>query len=207
MAQQINLYSPILLVPKRYFSALTMLCALLLLALGVGALGAWSTITTQRLRRDLASATRADEQERQRLSSELKRRPPASTDTAALSQELVQARKALAGQQQMLAELAPGTVDAERSNSAVLGLLAQTVPAAVWLTEVRRIDGRLELAGMTVQPETLRPWLTRLSEHPALSGQSLQAMKVERSDAAAPGGAEAWSFRVVSERAGTGKPS
>ena len=198
MAQQINLYSPILLTPKRYFSAQAMLYSLLVLALGLGVVCAWSVFATHGLRRDLASATQAAEQEKQQLSVELGHRPPVRSDTTALEQELAQAQKALADGQKLLAEMTPSAADAEHSNSAVLQLIAQTVPAAVWLTEVRRADGRLELSGMTVQPETLQPWLNELSLHPALAGQALRAMKVERSETPTPGGAEAWSFHVVS---------
>jgi len=65
------------------------------------------------------------------------------------------------------------------------------------------VDGRVELAGATLQPETLRPWLDRLSAHPALAGQALEAVRVERRDGDAGPGRESWSFRVVSGRSAT----
>ena len=49
MAQQINLYSPILLAPRRYFSALAMVQSLAVLAVGLLALSLWSVNHTQGL--------------------------------------------------------------------------------------------------------------------------------------------------------------
>jgi Tfp pilus assembly protein PilN len=200
MAQQINLYNPILLAPRRYFSALAMVQALGVLALGLALLSAWSVHSTQQLRADLASAIQAEAGEKQRLEVQLAGRPAPPRDTTAIEQELAQALKQLAERQGVLAALSPAVGQAAAQRSALLTLLAQTVPAPVWLTEVRMADGRVELMGMTLQPEALRPWLAALSAHPALAGQSLRAVKVERRE---DGAADAWSFQVLSSRAGS----
>ena len=202
MAQQINLYSPILLAPKRYFSALAMLQALALLTVGLVGLSLWSVSHTQGLKRDLASATAADGAEQQRLQLALAARPATPSNVSALEQELAQARRQLADREALLASLSAPTPSGRISRSTLLRLLAQTLPASAWLTEVRLVDGRVELAGATLQPETLRPWLDRLSAHPALAGQALEAIKVERRDVDAGRGRETWSFRVVSGRGG-----
>ncbi len=204
MAQQINLYSPILLAPKRYFSALAMLQALAVLAVGLVGLSLWSVSHTQGLKRDLASASAADSAEQQRLRVALAARPTAPTSLSALEQELAQARKQLAEREALLASIAtPAPGSSGISRSALLRLMAQTLPASAWLTEVRLVDGRIDIAGATLQPETLRPWLDRLSAHPALAGQTLEAVQVERRDANVGAGPESWSFRVVSGRSGS----
>ncbi len=206
MAQQINLYSPILLAPKRYFSALAMLQALAVLAVGLVGLSLWSVSHTQGLKRDLAAASAADSAEQQRLQVALAARPALSqtaTSLSALEQELAQARKLRAARAALLASIATPTPGSGISRSALLRLMAQTLPASAWLTEVRLVDGRIDIAGATLQPETLRPWLDRLSAHPALAGQTLEAVQVERRDANVGAGPESWSFRVVSGRSGS----
>jgi Tfp pilus assembly protein PilN len=200
MAQQINLYSPILLAPKRYFSALAMVQALGLLAAGLAALSLWSVGHTQKLRGDLASAIAADGAEQQRLQAALAARPAPPSNLSALEQELAQARRQLADREALLASLNTPAPGSAISRSTLLRLLAQTLPASAWLTEVKLVDGRVELAGATLQPEALRPWLDQLSAHPALAGQALEALRVERRDADASPGRETWSFRVVSGR-------
>lgn len=189
MPQQINLYSPILLTPRRHFSAAAMLQALAVLALGLAALGGWIVQGNLRLKADLESARNAASAEQKRLRGALQAPAGSPADTQALEQQLAQARARLAEHEQWLKALqaAPPT------HSLLLQHLAQTVPAPVWLTDVRLQQGRIELAGMTLQPEALRPWLARLAEHPALAGQVLNAVKVERAEAA-----DAWSFRLHS---------
>jgi Tfp pilus assembly protein PilN len=200
MAQQINLYSPILLAPKRYFSALAMAQALAALVVGLAGLSLWSVSHTQSLKRDLASATAADTAEQQRLQGALAARPAAPTNVSALEQELAQARKQLAEREALLASMRAPAPGNGISRSALLRLLAQTLPASAWLTEVKLEGGRVELAGATLQPEALRPWLDRLSAHPALAGQALEAVRVERRETDAGPGRESWAFRVVSGR-------
>lgn len=194
MAQQINLYSPILLAPRRHFSAGAMVQALAALLAGLAAFTWWADGTTARLQRETAATAAAQQAEKQRLTAELAQRPAVAADTTALTQELAQAQKALAERRQLLDEFAP-----QGGRASLLRLLAQTVPDSAWLTEVQLAGGRLELAGMALQPETLRPWLDRLAAQPLLPGLALQTLKVERSDAA---GTEAWAFRVVGSRGG-----
>lgn len=201
MAQQINFYTPILMTPKRYFSAFAMLQALLALALGLLAFAVWAEWSTDKLRREGAVAARAYQAEKQRLTQALAGRPVAR-DTAALQLELTAARKALQDKQLMLDELAPAADAGGASRAELLHALAQTVPEPVWLTEVRLGEGRVEVAGMTLQPEALRPWLDRLAALPALEGLTLRAVKVERSVTSA-GSPDTWTFRVTSGRSGT----
>jgi Tfp pilus assembly protein PilN len=200
MAQQINLYSPILLTPKRYFSALAIVQSLGLLVAGLVAFGVWSTWSTVRLQADLGATGAANEAEKARLAAELAQRPVPPKDTAALEQQVAQLRGAVNERRQVLDALDSRRGGAGHGNAELLRLLAQTAPAALWLTEVKHAAGRIEIAGVTLQPEALRPWLARLAEHPLLADAPLRAVKVERSDDPAAG-AEAWSFRVVSGRA------
>jgi Tfp pilus assembly protein PilN len=200
MPQQINLYSPILLTPKRYFSALAMGQAMAVFTAALLALSAWTAFRTASLRSDLQSTTQAQDGERERLKIALSKQPAAASP-AALEQELAAESRLLAERQRALAELSRGLVTDGRSHSAWLRLLAQTVPAPVWLTEVKLSEGRVDLAGATLQPDALRPWLARLGAHPLAAGRGFNALKVERAEAdsqPATGAAETWIFQVAS---------
>lgn len=206
MAQQINLYSPILLTPRRHFSARAMAHSFGVLLLGLVVLAAWSTHSALRIKAGLAAASTANERELARLTATLASRPVAPQDTHSLEQQLAQARSALAERRALLDATDPRRGGAGTANAQLLRLLAETAPATLWLTEVKRADGRTELAGVALQPEALHPWLARLGQHPLLAGAPLRAVKVEHSDDPAAGGAEAWSFRLVSGRT-PGDPS
>lgn len=208
MAQQINLYSPILMAPRRYFSALAMLQAVLGFVLLLAALCAWVVASNSGLRREMQSSVQAQAGERQQLTQAMAAQPAASG--VALEQELAQALQSLAARRALLAELTRGRLVEGRSHAAMLRMVAQTVPPAVWLTDIRLVEGRLELNGMTLQAEALRPWLAQLALHPLTAEQRLAAVKLERVTAGAsagpapanvalPAGTEAWSFQLVSQ--------
>ena len=199
MAHQINLHSPILLQPLRHFSALAMAQALAALLVGLLLLSAWASHSTTRLRDELSSTTAAHRSELQHLQATLGQRPAPVKDTTALEQELAQAALALATRRQLLDDLAgPG---AEASRAAVLRRLAQTAPERLWLTEVRLADRRLELAGVTLQPEALRPWLDTLMQDSVFAGLAVRSVAVESAEPTAAGAA--WAFRVVAQRGDT----
>jgi Tfp pilus assembly protein PilN len=194
MAQQINLHSPILLAPRRYFSALAMVQALAALAVGLAGLCAWTLNSTQTLKRDLQSASAAHGAERQRLSGMLAQRPARASDSAIL-QEVAAEERLLAERRRQRDGLMQGLALEGRSHSAWLRLLAQTVPGPVWLTEVKLGDKGVQISGQTRQPEALRPWLATLSGHPLAGGHAFAAVQVERGTAAS--GNELWSFQVA----------
>ena len=206
MPQQINLYSPILLAPRRYFSAAAMLQALAAFCVVLVALCVWMLASGSALRRELQSASTAQASEREHLTQALAVQPAASG--VALEQELTLAQQTLASRRALLDELSRGRLVEGRSHASMLRMVAQTVPAAVWLTEIRLVDDRLELSGKTLQPEALRPWLAQWAQHPLTVDQRLAALKLERVEPAAaaaggvspqPAGAPVWSFQLVSQ--------
>ena len=204
MAQQINLYSPIFLAPQRHFSALAMAQALGAVALALVALCAWAQWSSRSLRGELQGTLQAHRVEREQLQAALAERSNTGNGVA-LEQELARLRADIGRRHRVLDELSRGLAAPGRSHAAILRLVAETVPPPVWLTELKLVDGRLELAGLTLQPEALQPWLAQLSANPLTAGQQLAAVKVERggatgSPAAAAAQLDAWSFAVVSAR-------
>lgn len=220
MPQQINLLTPILLAPKRYFSALTLLQATGLLV------GAGFACTLWLQHRD-----RLAEAEHQTLLAQYATQRqqllvaraglPAPLDANALQQQL----QALdAGNAQRHALLASLGRDSPRStgqrHSDLLALVARSLPESAWLSELRYAPGRLELAGGALNTSVLRPWLSQLSAHPLLAGQELSALRVERLGAPGTeassnpltersatlqqGNLPVWAYRVVSAPAHAG---
>ncbi|RZL36052.1 MAG: hypothetical protein EOP35_11780 [Rubrivivax sp.] len=228
MAQQINLLAPILLAPRRYLSALTLLQAsgLLLLA----SLGAALWILHRDHQAEAAhQATLARFNTERQALQVARANLPAPQDALTLQQQLQPLETGNAERRALLQTLG-GSNNASREgqhHSDLLALLARSLPESAWITELRHSPGRVELIGGTLDTAVLRPWLARLSMHPMLAGQELSALRVERLGAA---GAEAagpallerngplaqsslpvWAFRVVSApatpaAAGSGTP-
>jgi hypothetical protein len=222
MAHQVNLFSPILLAPRRLFSASAMLRALGVLVLALALLGLALQWQGQRLAAELRATQRFGTDEQQRLGSLLADRRLMPTDTRALEQELAAEQQALAALRARRDAQLHGLVRDGRSPPALLRLVASTLPAPVWLSELRLADGRdgrLELAGQTLQPELLQPWLEVLAAHPLTAAQGLALVRVDRiaagqtvvdsgSSGAAPArlplGTDSWTFRIAGGEKPTG---
>ena len=214
MAQQINLLTPILLAPRRYFSALTLLQASgLLLAVGLVA-----TLWLQQRDRSAEAQHQAllaqYATERQSLTV-ARAALPAPLDAATAQQQLLPLAAGNAERRALLQTLGRDVGGlAGRRHSDLLALIARSLPESAWLSELRYAPGRVELSGGTLDTAVLRPWLTQLTTHPLLAGQELSALRVERlgapgTDASSNpllsrGGPLAatnlpvWTFRVVS---------
>ena len=211
MAQQINLLTPILLAPKRYFSALTLLQATGLLLVAGLATALWLQQRDRSAEAQHQALLAQYATERQHLMV-AQAGLPAPLDAATVQQQLLPLAAGNADRRALLKVL--GVDAGGQRHSDLLALIASTLPESAWLSELRYAPGRVELIGGTLDTAVLRPWLARLAAHPLLAGQQLSALRVER--LGAPGtetagdpllargspligsGLPVWSFRVVS---------
>jgi Tfp pilus assembly protein PilN len=181
MPQQINLFHPVLLAPRRHFPALAMVQALGLWSGALAALAGWTLWQTQALQAELAGTRARHASERVQLNQALAQRGGAAGDPAALQQELTRLDTRLAERQRVLEELGGA---AGGSPTVLLQQLANSLPAPVWLTEIHWAPGQLSLAGQTLEPEALRTWLQGLGP--------TSSLRVERQAAGGP----VWAFRL-----------
>lgn len=219
MAQQINLLTPILLAPKRYLSALTLLQATALLLVACLAATLWLQQRDRQAEVEHQALLARYDAERQALQV-ARAGLPAPQDALALQQQLQPLQAGNDERQALLQTLTGGAARDGRRHSDLLALVARSLPEAAWLSELRHAPGRVELIGGTLDTAVLRPWLARLSAHPLLAGQELSALRVERlgapgNDATdgngpalldrdgplAKAGLPVWAFRVVSSPA------
>lgn len=214
MAQQINLLTPILLAPRRYFSALTLLQATGLLVVAGIAASVWLQYRDRQAEQEHQALLAQYATQRQQLLM-ARANLPAPLDANALAQQMQALEAGNAQRQALLASLGTeGTRRLGQRHSDLLALVARTLPDAAWVTELRYAPGRVEIAGGTLDTAVLRPWLGQLAASPLLAGQELSALRVERMGA--PGTETAanpllergaslaqsrlpvWAFRVVS---------
>jgi Tfp pilus assembly protein PilN len=207
MPQQINLCTPLLLAPKRYFSAQTMAQALAVFLLVGGALCAtwvWN------LNRATAELLRLQTQQAAELAA-LKAAMVANATSAAPLSPALQAqvqglRAKVQAQENVLLALQQGRLVQGAAHSDRLALVSRSIPAPVWVTEVEADATRLEVTGYTLEPAALNDWVNRLALSPLMQGLRLATVKVQSArqvkaaaDAlAVPAGREAWSFTLVS---------
>ena len=225
MPQQINLCTPILLTQKRYFSAQTMVQALavfVVLGGGLCAYWVWSlNAASEGFRTTLATQSRELEGLQSAIQQGKTGVVPAD---AALAQDLQGRRTELLQREKLMEELQRGLFRPGWGHSARLQLVAQSIPAQVWVTEVKADDNLLDVTGFTLEPAALNDWVGKLAASPLLQGQKLSTVKVENVSlammktvagtavSALPAASSAvltasrpmWSFRLVSA---VGSPS
>ncbi len=207
MPQQINLCTPILLTQRRYFSAQTMVQALavfVILGGGLCAYWVWSlNAASEGFRKTLASQSRELESLKSALAQGQAGGGPIE---AALTQELQGRKTELLQREKLMQDLQRGLFRPGWGHSARLQLVAQSIPAQVWVTEVLADNNQLEVNGFTLEPAALNGWVSKLAASPLLQGQKLATVKVESASAALlkTTSRPMWSFRLVSA---LGKPA
>ena len=179
MPQQINLFHPVLLAPRKHFPALAMAQALALWSVGLAALAGWTLSRTATLHDEVTATAAQQATERQQLQAALSTRETHG-EPAVLQQELAALDARIAERRRALDEL--GGAGPGASPTPLLLQLTQSVPAPVWLTDIRWVPGQLSLAGHTMQPEALQTWLASLGPPSGLS--------VQRAEGESP----RWSF-------------
>jgi Tfp pilus assembly protein PilN len=215
MAQQINLCTPILLTQRRYFSAETMVQALavfLVLGGGLCAYWVWSlNVASANYQQTVATQKR----ELEGLLEAIRLSKADTGPAAAAAAQALEASQAELGQREgLLGELQRGLFQPGWGHAARMQLVAQSIPAKAWITEMQADDNRLDVSGFTLEPAVLNDWVSGLAASPLLQGQELSSVKVESTSArptsAAPAptpavpasaavvSAPLWSFNLLS---------
>lgn len=214
MPQQINLCTPILLTQKRYFSAHTMAIALgVFLVLGGALCGVWVwnlDRTSESFQQSIT--THASELESLQAAIQRSRANAAPVDPALLAQ-LQERRNSIAQRLKLQEALKEGVFRPGWGHSDRLTWVARSIPATVWITDVRMDGARFEVSGFTLEPSALNEWVDKLSISPLMQGLKLATVKVENATAASvamPGAVapaasapaapvrSVWSFNLVS---------
>ncbi|MEO5661260.1 MAG: PilN domain-containing protein, partial [Polaromonas sp.] len=174
MPQQINLCTPILLTQKRYFSAHTMgqaLAVFVVLGGGLCTYWVWSLdVASAGFKRTLATQSRELEGLQAAIAQGKAGSGPADS---ALTLELQSRRTELSQREKLVEELQRGLFRPGWGHAARLQLVAQSIPAPVWVTEVKADDVQLEVSGFTLEPAALNGWVAKLAASPLLEGQNL----------------------------------
>ncbi len=207
MPQQINLCTPLLLAPKRYFSAQTMAQALAVFLLVGGALCATWVWNLNHTTAELQQLQTRQATELAALKAALLANAASAAPLSpALQTQVQELRAQVQAQEKVLLALQQGRMVPGAAHSDRLALVSRSIPAPVWVTGVDADATRLEVAGYTLEPAALNEWVNRLSLSPLMQGLRLATVKVQSArqakaaaDATAmPTGREVWSFTLVS---------
>lgn len=199
MAQQINLFSPLFLKKKRYFSALTMAQALAAVLVGSAAIYAFELRQNATLEAALAANEKQVATQREQM-VKLAKDFSALGASRTLADDLARGEERLQQRQALLADLRTGVGANAEGFAQYLQALARQALPGVWLTDIQigGQRGALLIRGRALDSQLVPAYIARLNKEPAFAGKPIGELQVTARDVA-PGtpGAPAQPSRYV----------
>lgn len=187
MSQQLNLFNPLFLRQKKYFSSRTMLRGLAVVLAALATLHVFQRLQLASLEHHSSEADQQLKTAQQQLANfaaEAKRGPSkVLMDEATRLEAQLQAREAL------LEGLDGGGLGNTAGFSRYLAALARQTAPGVWLTgfSANGSDGPLAIRGRLLRPELLPSYIRMLNREDALRGHGFSDLRLTaREDKVAP---------------------
>jgi len=179
MSQQINLYNPQFLKQEKHFSARTIVQALGLIALGLGAVYVYALVQTRAAER-LASETgnQLSAQRDQFTALTVRFSPEGRNKT--LEAEVARLDAELKARQGLLAVLGTGELGNTTGFSEFLAALGRQAMPGVWLTglSIGEAGNDLQVQGRALRADLVPAYLKALNNEPMMRGRSVTEMKL-----------------------------
>jgi len=181
VSQQINLFNPLFLQQKKYFSAVTMVQALGLIVVGIAAFYGFGLWQDRNLARQAAESSRVYDLQKQQFAKATAELNPEKIE-AQLDQELKSTEAAVAVRRALLGEIRAGGSGAAYAYSEFLRAFARQTVQGLWLTNIQITEGsgQLNLSGRALQPDLIPVLITRLKEESLMRGRTLEALAISR---------------------------
>jgi len=182
VTQQINLFNPIFLRQKKYFSTVTILQALALVLVGVLIFYAYAVFQTKRLSKDVDEAGQRLEQERSRLAKISLEFGPREKSKE-LETQVKDLEKQLKSSEDILGVQAGVTAGQGRGFSGYLLAFARQSVNGVWLTNINVGEGgnKMMIGGRALRPDLVPDYIKRLSKEKAMHGQTFSTLNMQLS--------------------------
>ncbi len=173
MSQQINLFNPIFMKQRKYFSLPTMLQALALIVLGSLVFYAYARYQVGQLDKQYAENTRRFETDQVRLASLAAEFSPQQSNQL-LQDEVRQLEKNLADQTELVDTLKSGVIGNTAGYSQYMSAFARQVVPGLWLTgfKVTGDGAQISLNGAVTDGKLLPDYIRRLGREPSMQGKS-----------------------------------
>lgn len=179
MAQQINLYNPIFLQKKKYFSAVTMLQALALLLGGIVAFYGYALHESRALTR-VADETRKQLQTQTEQVGRLTHEFSPQGRSKQLEDEVTRASARLKQREELLGVLRTGGLGNTEGFARYLAALARQSTPGVWLTgfTIGGDEAELQLNGKVLYSDLVPAYLRALNKEEVMRGRRVAEMRL-----------------------------
>ena len=181
MSQQINLFNPIFLKQKKYFSVVTMLQALGLIVLGSIVFFGYAWYQVEQLARQTQEMTKRYESEQKRLVNFTNEFSP-QRSSQLLGEELTALETQAATQNNLLGTLKSGAIGNTQGYSEYLRAFARQSVSGLWLTgfNINGDGAQMSLQGAVTNPQLLPAYIQRMNKEPVMRGKSFSALQMKQ---------------------------
>jgi Flp pilus assembly protein TadB len=181
MSQQINLFNPIFLKQKKYFSVVTMLQALGLIALGSVLFFAYAVYQVAQLSKQADEMTRNYASEQARLASFSNDFSPQRSGKM-LEDELKQVEAQAAAQESLLNLLKSGALGNTEGYSEYMRAFARQSIFGLWITGFDIVgDGaQMSLSGAVTNPQLVPSYIQRLGRERVMRGKTFSTLQMQQ---------------------------
>ena len=181
MSQQINLFNPIFMKQRKYFSLLTMLQALGMVVAGSLLFYGYALYQVDQLRKQSQEgATRlvAEQARLARFSAEIS---PQQANNQ-LRDEVQQLAKKVADQAEMIETFKSGAIGNTTGYSEYLRAFSRQIVPGVWLTgfSLKGDAAQISLSGGVTNPELLPAYIQRLGKEDIMRGKTFSMLQMQQ---------------------------
>lgn len=181
MSQQINLFNPVFLKQKKYFSVLTMLQALGLIVLGSALFYGYAVYQVKLLAKQSEETSKRYAAEQLRFASFSNEFSPQKSNQL-LQDELKQLEIDAAKQKEILDTLKTGVIGNTDGYSEYLRAFARQTVTGLWLTgfEIEGDGAQMSLRGAVTNPQLVPAYIQRLNKEKAMRGKTFSALQMQQ---------------------------
>jgi hypothetical protein len=181
MSQQINLFNPIFLKQKKYFSVVTMLQALGLIVLGSMLFYGYAWYQVRELDKQTQEITKRHEAEQKRFINYANEFSPQRASQL-LNDELQALELKAKAQHEMLNTLRSGAIGNTQGYSEYMRAFARQSVNGLWLTgfDINGDGAQMSLQGAAAGPQLLPAYIQRLSQEPVMKGKTFATLRMSQ---------------------------
>ncbi len=181
MSQQINLFNPLLLKQRKYFSAITMMQALGLILLGCLGIAIYTNYQVSSLTK-AAAATTARLGESQAQLAQVNAAYAARQKNKSLEADIQKAEMDAKSLQQIMDILHKGEFGNKTGYAEYMRAFSRQILDGVWLTgfNIYGAGSEIGIQGRALQPELVPTYLTHLKREPVMQGKSFAVLEMQR---------------------------
>ena len=181
MSQQINLFNPIFMKQRKYFTLLAMVQALALIVAGSLCLYGYAVYQVAQLKRQSEDSTKQFNAVQAQLAQSVGQFSPQRANQL-LQDEVRKLERDLAEQIGLVDTLKSGSVGNTTGYSKYMRAFSRQVVQGLWLTgfKVTGDAAEISLSGGVVNPELLPTYIQRLGKEPAMRGKSFATLEMQQ---------------------------